>query len=195
MEDLSTPLNKKPGIDRLLSVVGKDRELNKPKIPGRDERWAEEQRRVLGDVKYNQEVLCKFLGSALTLIRSDIIEQMSYIEPIYQKEGLDLYEMPEKNHSYVIVADTAKGVGGDYSAFVIVDITEVPYRVVGKYRDNNIAPMLYPSVIYRVASDLNSAHVLIEINTSEQVAHILYQEYEYENILFVQRDSKGQRVS
>jgi len=165
------------------------------KIPGRDERWAEEQRRVLGDVKYNQEVLCKFLGSALTLIRSDIIEQMSYIEPIYQKEGLDLYEMPEKNHSYVIVADTAKGVGGDYSAFVIVDITEVPYRVVGKYRDNNIAPMLYPSVIYRVASDFNSAHVLIEINTSEQVAHILYQEYEYENILFVQRDSKGQRVS
>jgi len=165
------------------------------KIPGRDERWAEEQRRVLGDVKYNQEVLCKFLGSALTLIRSDIIEQMSYIEPIYQKEGLDLYEMPEKNHSYVIVADTAKGVGGDYSAFVIVDITEVPYRVVGKYRDNNIAPMLYPSVIYRIASDFNSAHVLIEINTSEQVAHILYQEYEYENILFVQRDSKGQRVS
>ena len=165
------------------------------KIPGRDERWAEEQRRVLGDVKYNQEVLCKFLGSALTLIRSDIIEQMSYIEPIYQKEGLDLYEMPEKNHSYVIVADTAKGVGGDYSAFVIVDITEVPYRVVGKYRDNNIAPMLYPSVIYRVASDFNSAHVLIEINTSEQVAHILYQEYEYENILFVKRDSKGQRVS
>jgi hypothetical protein len=55
--------------------------------------------------------------------------------------------------------------------------------------------MLYPSVIYRAASDYNNAYVLIEVNTSEQVAHILYHEYEYENILFVQRDSKGQRVS
>ena len=103
--------------------------------------------------------------------------------------------MPEKGHNYVIVADTAKGVGGDYSAFVIVDITEVPYKVVGKYRDNQIAPMLYPSVIYRAAIDYNNAFVLIEVNSSEQVAHILYQEYEYENIMFVQRDSKGQRVS
>lgn len=165
------------------------------KIPGRDEKWADEQRRVLGDIKYNQEVLCKFLGSALTLIRADIIEQMSYNEPVYQKDGLDIFEMPEKGHNYVVVADTAKGVGGDYSAFVIVDITEVPYKVVGKYRDNQIAPMLYPSVIYRTAVDYNNAFVLIEVNSSEQVAHILYHEYEYENIMFVQRDSKGQRVS
>ena len=165
------------------------------KIPGRDEKWAEEQRRVLGDVKYNQEVLCKFLGSALTLIRADIIEQMSFNNPIYQKDGLDLYEMPEKGHSYVFVVDTAEGVGGDYSSFVIIDITEVPYKLVGKYRDNQIAPMLYPTVIYRNATDFNNAYVLIEVNRSEQVAHILYHEYEYENIMFVQRDSKGQRVS
>ena len=164
-------------------------------IPGRNEAWAEEQRRQLGDLKYNQEVLCKFLGSALTLIRSDIIEQMSYDDPIYSKEGLDLYEMAEKGHSYVMVADTAKGVGGDYSAFVIVDVTEVPYKMVGKYRDNSIAPMLYPSVIYRLAKEFNDAYVLIEVNSSEQVAHILYSEYEYENILFVQRDAKGQKIS
>ena len=165
------------------------------RIPGRNEKWAEEQRRVLGDVKYNQEVLCKFLGSALTLIRADIIEQMSFNNPIYQKDGLDLYEMPEKGHNYVFVVDTAEGVGGDYSSFVIIDITKVPYKLVGKYRDNQIAPMLYPTVIYRNATDFNNAYVLIEVNRSEQVAHILYHEYEYENIMFVQRDTKGQRVS
>ena len=164
-------------------------------IPGRDEKWADEQRRQLGDLKYNQEVLCKFLGSALTLIRSDVIEQMSYDDPIYSNDGVDIYDMAEKGHTYVIVADTAKGVGGDYSAFVIVDVTEVPYKMVGKYRDNTIAPMLYPSVIYRLAKEFNDAYVLIEINSSEQVAHILYHEYEYENILFVQRDAKGQRIS
>ena len=164
-------------------------------IPGRDDKWAEEQRRQLGDLKYNQEVLCKFLGSALTLIRSDVIEQMSYDDPIYSNDGVDIYDMAEKGHTYVIVADTAKGVGGDYSAFVIIDVTEVPYKMVGKYRDNTIAPMLYPSVIYRLAKEFNDAYVLIEINSSEQVSHILYHEYEYENILFVQRDAKGQRIS
>jgi hypothetical protein len=176
-------------------------------IPGRDEKWAEEQRKVLGDVKYNQEVLCKFLGSALTLIRADVIEQMSFNNPILQEEGLDIYEYPmkgerdsqgkllKKPHSYVIVADTAKGVGGDYSAFVILDVTDLPYRIVGKYRNNTIAPMLYPSIIHKLAKQYNEAYILTEINSSEQVAHILYSEYEYENILFVTKDSKGQRVS
>ena len=176
-------------------------------IPGRDAKWAEEQRRQLGDLKYNQEVLCKFLGSSLTLINSDTIEYMSTCPTVYSKDGLDLYEYPvkgerndneelvKKPHSYVIVADTAKGVGGDYSAFVIIDITEVPYKLVGKYRDNKIAPMLYPTVIHKVAKDFNMAYVLIEINSSEQVAHIMHNELEYENIIFVNRTSQSQTVS
>jgi hypothetical protein len=133
---------------------------------------------------------------------------MSTLPTVHSQDGLDLYEWPirgERNeneelvvkpHTYCIVADTAKGVGGDYSAFVILDITEVPYKLVGKYRNNNIAPMLYPTVIHKVAKDFNDAYVLIEINSSEQVAHIMYNEMEYENILFVNRDSKrGQIVS
>jgi hypothetical protein len=176
-------------------------------IPGRDEKWASEQRGVLGEVKYNQEVLCKFLGSSLTLIRADTIEQMSFNDPILRDNGLDVYEYPvvgqkdpqgkitQKPHSYVLVCDTAQGVGGDYSAFVVIDVTEVPYRVVAKYRNNGIAPMLYPSVIYKVASQYNMAYVLLEVNTSEQVAHILYSEYEYENIFFVTKTSKGQQIT
>ena len=177
-------------------------------IPGRDEAWALEQKRQLGDLKYNQEVLCKFLGSSLTLINSDTIEYMTTCPTVYSKDGLDLYEYPingqrdedeklvTKPHTYVIVADTAKGVGGDYSAFVIVDITEVPYKLVGKFRDNKIAPMLYPTVIHKIAKDYNNAYVMIEINSSEQVAHIMHNELEYDNIIFVNRDTKkGQVVS
>ena len=160
------------------------------RIPGRDEAWALEQKRQLGDLKYNQEILCKFLGSSLTLINSDTIEYMSTCPTVYSKDGLDLYEYPIKSvrdddeklinkpHSYVIVADTAKGVGGDYSAFVIVDITEIPYKLVGKFRDNTIAPMLYPSIIHKVARDYNNAYVMVEVNSSEQVAHIMHNELE-----------------
>ena len=164
-------------------------------IPGRDAKWAEGQRRLLGEIKFNQEVLCKFLGSAATLIAADVIGNMSPKAPIYSKDGLDIYERVQKDHSYVLVADTAKGVGGDYSAFSIIDTTQMPYLLVGKYRDNQISPLLYPSVIYKIAKEYNNAYVLIEINSSEQVAEILYSEYEYENIVFVNRMTNGQIVS
>ena len=165
------------------------------KIPGRDDAWAEAQRRQLGDLKYNQEVLCKFLGSSLTLINADVIAKMSLAQTIYSKDGLDIYEKPKKLNTYVIVADTAKGVGGDYSAFTIIDITEVPYKLIGKYRNNTISPLLYPNVIYEVGKQYNNAYVMVEINSSEQVPHILYQELEYENILFITRTTGTQVVS
>lgn len=165
------------------------------KIPGRDEKWAEEQRRQLGNLKFNQEILCAFLGSSLTLIDADSIAQMSPNNPIHSKDGLDIYNKVERDHSYVLVADVAKGVGGDYSAFTVLDVSEMPYRQVGKFRDNTISPLLYPSMIYKVAKEYNSAWVLIETNTSEQVAEILHSEYEYENIIFVNRTPQGQVVS
>jgi hypothetical protein len=163
-----------------------------------------------GNIYYADNLVshnCKFLGSALTLIRADAIEQMSYINPILQDDGLDVYEYPVvgqkdqhgkvlvKPRSYVLVVDTAQGVGGDYSAFVVIDVTEVPYKMVAKYRNNSIAPLVYPSVIYKVASQYNQAYVLLEVNMSEQVAHILYTEYEYENIFFVSKTSRGQQIT
>lgn len=164
-------------------------------IPGRDEKWAAEQKAMLGELKYNQEVLCKFLGSSLTLINADVIAKMSVAVPVFSKDGLDIYEHPVKGHTYVLVADTAKGVGGDYSAFTITDITEVPYKLVGKYRKNDISPLLYPNVIHQVAMKFNEAFVLVEINSSEQVPYILHHELEYENLVFVNRSTGMQTIT
>lgn len=170
--------------------------------PDHDEAWAAKQKELLGELKYNQEILCSFLGSSLTLISADTFSKMTPLNYAYSKDGLDVFEAPNKGnedgelpHTYVIVADTAKGVGGDYSAFTVIDITEVPYRVVAKYRNNKISPMLYPSVIHKIAVEYNNAYVLIEINSSEQVAHILHDEMEYDNLLYVNRSTKGQLVS
>jgi len=94
-----------------------------------------------------------------------------------------------------MMVDVSKGVGGDYSTFSVVDITESPYVQVAKYRNNTISPTLFPSIIYKVATEYNNALVLIESNISEQVGHILYHEYEYEHVLRVFRTSKGQQIS
>lgn len=163
-------------------------------IPGRTDKWAEEQKAVLGELKYNQEVLCKFLGSSLTLVAADCIAKMSVNRPTYTKDGLDVYHEPTPGRFYCIVADVAKGVGGDYSAFQVIDITESPYRVVAKYRSSEISPLLYPNIINKVGNDYNQAYILIETNISEQVAYILHNELEYENLLFVNRSVKGQIV-
>jgi hypothetical protein len=178
-------------------------------IPGRDDRWAAEQKAILGEVKFAQEVLCSFLGSSYTLIDADTLGKLSHKQPIYSRDNLDILEEPVRatrdeagklvtpDSAYVVVVDTSRGVGGDYSAFVVIDVTANPYRIVAKYRDNRITPMLYPSVIHTVARNYNNAHVLVEINDNgQQIADILYHELEYENMLWVNRDgTKGQVVS
>lgn len=165
-------------------------------IPGRDEKWAEDQLGLLGELKFNQEVLCEFLGSSNTLINSKTIGTLSSIDPIYTKDGLDIYVNPEKNKYYVLVADVARGIGGDYSAFVVIDVTEMPYKVVAKYRHNKIAPMLYPNIIDKVGKDYNNAFVLLESNDiGQQVVDILHTECEYENIFTTIQENNKQFIT
>ena len=165
-------------------------------IPGRDEKWAEEQFKLLGELKFNQEVLCDFLGSSNTLISGKALGMMSSYDPEYTKDGLDIYEEPQKDKYYVVIVDTSRGIGGDYSAFTMMDITEMPFKVVGKYRNNQISPLLYPNIIGKVASDFNDAYVLIETNDiGQQVSDILHQELEYENIFSCVQEKSKQYVS
>jgi len=165
-------------------------------IPGRDDAWIEEQFKLLGEVKFNQEVLCDFLGSTNTLISGKALSTMSSVDPVYKKDGLDIYEEPQEDKYYVISADTARGIGGDYSAFIVVDITQMPFKVVGKYRDNKISPLLYPDFINKVAKDYNGAYVLLETNDiGQQVVDILHQELEYENIFSCVQEKNKQYVS
>jgi len=122
-------------------------------IPGRDEAWAEQQLQLLGELKYNQEVLCEFLGSSNTLINGKTLATLSSKPTIYEKDGLDVYEEPQKDKYYVLTADVSRGIGGDFSAFTVIDVTEMPYRLVAKYKHNKISPLLYPNIITKVASD------------------------------------------
>lgn len=176
-------------------------------IPGRDEEWLESQRSILGELKFNQEVLCQFLGSSGTLINASKIAQMSPVQPVYKKDGLDILEYPVKSmramdntiipgHSYILVADVSRGIGGDYSAFTVIDITEMPYKLVAKYRDNLISPLLFPNIIHKVAQEYNNAFVLVEVKENGQtISDTLQYELEYENLLYVTRGQGGQHIT
>ncbi len=165
-------------------------------MPGRDGKWKEETIRNTSEVQFTQEFECEFVGSTYTLIAPSKLRTMVFKNPIHESNNLTVYEHPIKNHTYALVADTAQGKGVDYSAFSVFDVSEMPYKQVAVYRDNQISPMLYPNVIYNVGNKYNSAHVLVEVNDiGSQVADTLHYDLEYENIMIItMRGRAGQQI-
>ena len=165
-------------------------------VPGRDAEWKAQTIANTSEQQFKIEFECEFLGSVNTLINPAKLRTMVYEEPITRSAGLDIYEKTQKEHNYIVTVDVARGLGNDYSAFIVFDTTEFPYKVVAKYRNNEIKPMLFPNIILDVAKGYNNAYVLVEVNDiGDQVASILQYDLEYENILMASmRGRNGQIV-
>jgi len=168
-------------------------EVHWSEVPGRDEKWKEQTIRNTSEAQFQTEFECEFLGSMDTLITASKIKTMAVINP-KRSGGLDVYELPKKDHTYTVTVDVSRGLSNDYSAFVVVDVTQAPYKIVAKFRDNDIKPIVFPSIIERVAKHYNTAYVLIEINDlGQQVADSMQFELEYDNMMMVtQRGRSGQ---
>jgi hypothetical protein len=170
-----------------------------PQYPGgplRDEKWKEETIANTNAQQFQQEFECDFVGSQNTLISSHKLRSLNWSEPISKDaDGLWTYEEPKKDRDYFITVDTSRGQGKDYSAFIVIDATDMPYKIVARYRNNTVSPMVYPTVIRAVASKYNDAHVLIEINDiGGQVADVLHQDLEYENVMMTTYKGRAGQV-
>ena len=166
-------------------------------VPGRDEEWKKMTIQNTSEDQFRQEFECEFVGSVNTLISPTKLRSMPFIDPIEVRNNLDVYEQPVEGHIYTIVVDVSHGEDLDYSAFSIFDSSGLPYKQVAKYRNSSISPMLYPSIIYDVATHYNNAWVLVEINdVGQQVSDILYHDLEYENMLMLSvRGRAGQQLT
>ena len=163
-------------------------------VPGRDQKWKEETIRNTSQEQFNQEFECEFLGSIDTLISPSKIKVIPYVKPLQSQGGLDVFERPDKNKIYVCTVDVARGITKDYSAFIIFDVSQMPYRIVAKYRNNEIKPMIFPNIIQQTCKGYNNAHVLVEVNDlGGQISDALQFDLEYDNILMTtQRGRAGQ---
>ena len=152
-------------------------------VPGRDQEWYKRTISTIGEDAFRQEYEAEFLGSTNTLISTERLQEMSYNEPIFSREGIDVFEEPIAGHTYTITVDVARGQGNDYSAFSVFDISKIPYKVVAKYRSNTIAPLHFPNIINTVGKRYNYAYILVEINDiGSQVADVLHHDLEYEHL-------------
>lgn len=144
----------------------------------------------------------RYLGSSGTLIAGWKLQQMINDinhEPISadSKAGMRLFSPPQENHKYVIVADVSRGKGLDYSAFHVINITKMPYTAAFTFRNNEVSPSELSELINRFGRKYNYASVLVEINDiGESVGQMLFDDYEYENILFTKSNgTRGKTIT
>ena len=153
-------------------------------VPGRDEEWKQNTIKNTSIEQFRQEFETEFIGSDSTLIDPNILQALRWEQPLINKKGLTIYEEPSTTKLYACTVDVALGKGKDYSAFLIYDITQIPYRVVAVYRDNTITPLVFPNVIHSLVKQYNNAYTLVEIDGSgAQVGDILRHDLGYENLL------------
>ena len=166
-------------------------------VPGRDAAWREETIRNTSEEQFRQEFECEFIGSSSTLIPGAKLKMLAFNSPSYTEEFIQIYEQPKPGHTYIAVVDCAEGLGLDYTVCSVVDVTEIPYKHVAKFRDNKTSPLIFPTYLYNIANRYNRAFVLIETQSvGQQVVDILHYELEYENIFRIEHhEIKGQHIS
>ena len=171
-------------------------EVHWSEVPGRDDVWKEQTIKNTSEQQFRVEFECEFLGSVDTLISPSKLRIMPYHDPLKESRGLAVFENKEENHNYIVTVDVSRGIGNDYSAFTVIDTTTLPYKMVARYRNNEIKPIVFPNVVVDVAKNYNNAYVLCEVNDiGGQVADIIQYDLEYENLLMCSmRGRAGQQL-
>ena len=171
-------------------------EVHWSQVPGRDDVWKEQTIKNTSEQQFRVEFECEFLGSVDTLISPSKLRIMPYDEPLKEKRGLAVFEDKKEEHNYIVTVDVSRGIGNDYSAFTVIDTTTLPYKMVARYKNNEIKPIIFPNIVVDVAKNYNNAYVLCEVNDiGGQVADIIQFDLEYENLLMAaMRGRAGQQL-
>ena len=170
-------------------------EVHWSEVPGRDEAWKEQTIRNTSEEQFQQEFECEFLGSVNTLISPAKIKTMAYMNPVKSSGSVEVFEAPVKGHTYVCTVDVSRGVDKDYSAFIVFDVTKMPYRVVALYKNNEVKPFVFPNIIEQVCKGYNRAHILTEVNDiGQQIAEALQFEIEYDNLMMTTQKGRAGQI-
>ena len=171
-------------------------EVHWSQVPGRDAKWKQQTIENTSEAQFRVEFECEFLGSVDTLISPSKLRIMPYEDPFQENRGLAVFEQVKEEHNYILTVDVSRGIGGDYSAFCVIDTTTLPYKMVARYKNNQIKPIVLPNIIVDVAKNYNNAYILCEVNDiGGQVADIIQFDLEYENLLMAaMRGRAGQQL-
>ena len=161
--------------------------------PERDQKWRDEQEKLLGPKKAAQECDCDFVSSGETVIEPETLMfyKETYIQDPIEKGGFDgnlwKWEHADYNKSYMVVADVARGDGADYSTCHVIDIINATQ--VAEYK-GNVDTKDFGNFLVALSTEYNDALLVIENAnigwaTIQQVI-----DRGYKNLFYMSKDLK-----
>ena len=166
--------------------------------PDRDQAWRDKQDGLLGPKGAAQECDCDFISSGATVIEGALLQwynQTTIQEPI-EKRGIDgnlwIWEQPDYTRDYIVVADVARGDGGDYSAFHVLDVESVTQ--VAEYK-GQMSTKDYGNLLVNVATEYNDALLVIENANVGWASIQVAIDRQYKNIYYSPKDGGVSDVS
>lgn len=140
-------------------------------VPGRDDKWAEEQIKDFGMTKFRQEFAIEFIGSTNTLIDGNTLKRIvdDYDEPkIEDLNGrLRIYEEPINNCYYILGVDVSKGTGNHRSTIQVLKIESFSkplLKQVAVFYDNKTDVYEFTRIINRLSIYYNNSYIMVENN-------------------------------
>lgn len=170
----------------------------------RDAEWARNEIKAIGEIRFNQEYKCDFVGSVSTLI------DHNFLKTIKSKKALNIpnipdymkiYELPRKreeletkNWEYIASLDSGYGVYQDYSVLHIFLVkSNITLHQVVTIAANNMEIEEFCKKCYVILKKYYEPGLIIEQNGPGGVAtNFFFNTAEYENLLHF--DPKGRHM-
>lgn len=132
--------------------------------PERDQKWRNDQEKVLGKRKAEQENDCDFLASGDTVFDTETIIHYNngIIEPIEKRGQMRdywIWKYPIFGKNYSIIVDTSRGDSVDYSSISVYDSEEM--ELVAEFKGNLDTPVL-GTLAVAIATEYNQGLLIIE---------------------------------
>ena len=164
--------------------------------PERNEEWRRIEGEKIGNPKKaSQEYDCNFLASGDNVVDLIIIE---FYKKTYMRDpqdvrsadkGLWVWEFPADQHIYLVAADVARGDGMDYSAAQVLDITSPLVTQAAEYK-GAYGTRDFGNFLYGLASEYNSAMLIVERESIGWSTLSTLIEREYKNLFYSSADLK-----
>jgi hypothetical protein len=164
-------------------------------VPGRDEEWAEAERRRIGNLKFRQEYECLFLGSAATLINPVALSKLQPAQElhipgmppsihIYEHPIKDVRELEYREWEYVASIDTGYGYSQDYSVLqIFLCKSTIEATQVLTFASNDMDEQEFCQYANALLGRYHSPRLIIEMNGPGQATMQYFRTHEYENLV------------
>lgn len=143
---------------------------------------------------FNQEHMGSFTGTGGTLINGRVLNGLQYID-VPEHDGLTVFEKPMDGRTYISVLDTSEGVGLDYHALHVIDVTQLPFKQVAVYHSNSMPYMMLPYQLKYILEQYNFSYIYAELNSTGREIINSLANLGYSNIIGDSYKDRGMRTT